>query len=100
MSSEDIKLSFRDGVRKILFNRPEKKNAIKREMYSRLADILNEDAKNDQIVVTIITGVGEYYSSGNDLKSSMAAGAADFEPVRKLIQAFIDYPKLLIGKYF
>lgn len=98
MSSEDIKLSFRDGVRKILFNRPEKKNAIKREMYSRLADILNEDAKNDKIVVTIITGAGEYYSSGNDLKSSMAAGA-DFEPVRNLIQAFINYPKLLIGKY-
>lgn len=96
MSAEHIKISLRDGVRKILLNRPEKKNALTQQMYKKLTQILNEDAENDQVVVTILTGTGEFYSSGNDMKSSLESGG-DLQVPRKLVQAFIDYPKIIIA---
>ncbi|KAL1517356.1 hypothetical protein ABEB36_001127 [Hypothenemus hampei] len=91
-----IKLFFKNGVRKIQFNRPENKNALNKTMYQDLTEILNKDAQNDDIVITILTGEGEYYSSGNDLKSAFNEGLSLAEP-KSLIQAFIDYPKLLIA---
>ncbi|XP_072396299.1 enoyl-CoA delta isomerase 2-like [Diabrotica undecimpunctata] len=90
--------SFRDGVKTITLNRPKKKNALNREMYLRIAEIFNEDAKNDEIVVTILTGVGDYFTSGNDLSSASITLDPDeaIKPVEDMVQAFINYPKLII----
>ncbi|KAF2904993.1 hypothetical protein ILUMI_01177 [Ignelater luminosus] len=106
MSNDYILQSVKDGVKIIKFNRPAKKNAISREMYAELTKILNEDAQNDSIVVTVLTGVGEYYTSGNDLSSASSMDADEdyeqmmdrrVEVVRRFVTAFIDYPKLLIA---
>ncbi|CAG9770408.1 unnamed protein product [Ceutorhynchus assimilis] len=100
MSSKNIKISFRDGVRKILIDRPEKHNALSQIMYKTLTDTLNQDAKDDKIIVTIITGAGQYYSSGNDIKDQMNSDLPFEEKLnfaKDLIQAFIDYPKILIA---
>lgn len=98
MASNCVLLSFRNGVRKILFNRPEKRNAFNAEMYEKLTKTLNDDAQNDEIVVTILTGAGAFYSSGTDLNPTASNGS--LEDYMKLVQAFIDYPKLLIGSVF
>nr|AEE62066.1 unknown [Dendroctonus ponderosae] len=95
MGTNCLLLSFRNGVRKILFNRPEKRNAFNGEMYQLLTKTLNDDAQNDKIVVTILTGAGSFYSSGTDLNPNAANGS--LEDYMKLVQAFIDYPKLLIA---
>ncbi|KAG5878618.1 hypothetical protein JTB14_019521 [Gonioctena quinquepunctata] len=90
--------SYRDGVKTIKFNRPDKKNAITQIMYRKLGNILNEDAKDDKIVITIITGVGDYFSSGNDLKSSLESDTeTGLKTVKDMVDAFINYPKLLIA---
>lgn len=98
--------SVKDGVKIIKFNRPARKNAISTEMYLEVTKILNEDAHNDAIVATVLTGVGEYYTSGNDLAAATKMDTnQDFEQamdgrldmVRKFVAAFIDYPKLLIA---
>lgn len=96
MTSQSLLLSLTKGVRKIVFNRPEKKNAFNPDIYRGLAEVLNTDAKNDNVVATVITGAGEYYSSGNDLKSAMLEGGTT-DLAKNLIQAFIDYPKILIA---
>lgn len=92
-----------NGVRLIKLNRPAKKNAINRNMYETLTRVLNEDAENDKIVLTIITGVGEYYSSGTDLMDAPKSDEEDqgmdkrFLTVKRTVEAMINYPKLLVA---
>ena len=73
-------------VLKITLNRPEKKNAINGDMYLEMAEIINDlsldDTKSKREIKTIlITGVGDYFSSGADLTDStwdiFSIGASD-----------------------
>ncbi|CAH0546956.1 unnamed protein product [Brassicogethes aeneus] len=70
MNHNELLLEKNNGVRIIRINRPKRKNAFSPNMYIKFAEILNNDAKDDSIVITIITGVGEYFSSGNDIIAS------------------------------
>jgi len=68
-------------VYRIEWNRPDKFNAITWEMYEAVIDALrtaNEDPDNS---VTVITGRGPYYCSGNDLSNFMVKGREDLEKV-------------------
>ncbi|XP_018577267.1 enoyl-CoA delta isomerase 2, mitochondrial [Anoplophora glabripennis] len=100
MAENYIVLKYRDGVRTITINRPEKKNAISLSMYQTISNVLNEDAANDKVVVTILTGSGSYFTSGNDLKGSLSQEIPvkdSLNVVKTMIDAFINYPKLLIA---
>ena len=56
-----------DGMLKVQFNRPEKKNAITRAMYIGLTAALTEAADNPAIRVVFITGTPGCFTSGNDI---------------------------------
>lgn len=63
-----VELSMADGVGRIILARPEKHNAITREMALELARICREIDANDKIRVATITGAGERaFSAGSDL---------------------------------
>lgn len=98
MPLTNIEVTFESGVRIIKFNRPQKKNSFTPEMYEAVTNTLNLDANNDKVVVTILTGEGDYYSSGNDfsIASSQDMDAA-WKTVYNFVEAFILYPKLLIA---
>ncbi len=51
----------------VVFNRPEKYNAVTTEMYERITQIVNQASKDEQLVLLTITGNGKFYSSGTDL---------------------------------
>jgi enoyl-CoA hydratase/carnithine racemase len=36
-------------------------------MYDGLARLLNDAAVDDRVVITVLTGAGDFYSSGNDI---------------------------------
>ena len=62
-------------VLKITLNRPEKKNAINGDMYLEMAEIINDLSLDDtqskrEIKAILITGIGDYFSSGADLTDS------------------------------
>lgn len=101
--NENVLLTeLNNGVRTIKINRPHKKNAMSRDVYLQITKILNEDAVNDGVVVTILTGVGEYYSSGNDLtdafnQANEGNSETSLKMIHDFVQAFISYPKLLIA---
>lgn len=98
MTSSNIFLSLENGVRLIKFNRPQKKNALTADMYETVINVLNSDAKDDAVVATILTGEGDCYSSGNDFSATKLDDIeAAFEIVYKFVDAFIQYPKLLIA---
>ncbi|KAK4877500.1 hypothetical protein RN001_010006 [Aquatica leii] len=98
--SEDLLIFINEGVRIIKFNRPSKKNAITLAMYIELTNTLNNDATNDNIVLTILTGVGDYYSSGNDLTISYSNEGElvnACQSFQGFVTALINYPKLIIA---
>ena len=65
------------GVQLIRFNRPEKKNAITRAMYRRMADALIAADANPDIRATALLGTEGCFSAGNDLNDFLAAAMGD-----------------------
>jgi enoyl-CoA hydratase/carnithine racemase len=58
----------RDRVAKIIYNRPEKRNALSEDALTEIASALEELRQDDSISVVITTGAGEEaYSAGRDL---------------------------------
>lgn len=41
------------------------------QMYEQLTALLNETAKNDKVLIFVLTGSGDFFSSGNDISSFM-----------------------------
>lgn len=63
----------RHGAAQILrMNRPEKKNALTREMYARMAAALAAGDADDQVRVHVFFGVPGAFSAGNDLGDFLA----------------------------
>ena len=72
----DTVLVTRDaGVMEIAFNRPEKKNALTRDMYAAVVDALVSADADPTDRVVILTGVGETFTSGNDIKDFQTRAA-------------------------
>lgn len=106
-SSSDYKnlvVTHQDNYTKILLNRPKRKNAITVEMYEEIIVALNEAAK-DKSALTVVTGAGDYYCSGNDLSNFMTISPDQMHEVaktsgdllRRYIAAYIEFPKPLIA---
>ncbi|XP_025895511.1 enoyl-CoA delta isomerase 2, mitochondrial isoform X2 [Nothoprocta perdicaria] len=101
---ENIIVNTQNNITKITLNRPEMKNAISHEMYREIMKALEEAAKDDSTIV-VITGNGDYYCSGNDLKNFTNIPADAMEKMAKegealfrdFVAHFIDFPKPLIA---
>jgi enoyl-CoA hydratase/carnithine racemase len=61
--------SLEDGVLEIILNRPEKHNALTYPMYEELTRLLTAAADNPATRVVLVTGTGDFFSSGNDVNS-------------------------------
>ncbi|XP_077480545.1 enoyl-CoA delta isomerase 2 isoform X2 [Stigmatopora argus] len=94
----------RDNITTVTFNRPAKKNAITTRMYEEIIEALGQAAR-DPSVITVFTGAGDYYCSGNDLSNftKIPEGGVEQmakdggELLRKYVKAFIDFPKPLVA---
>ncbi|XP_060778485.1 enoyl-CoA delta isomerase 2, mitochondrial isoform X3 [Neoarius graeffei] len=101
---QTLVVTTEDGITTIQLNRPQKKNAITREMYNDLMDALDLAGKNDS-VITVLTGSGDYYCSGNDLNNFTKIPEEGIEQLakdsgellRRYVKAYIDFPKPLIA---
>eukprot|EP01041_Mallomonas_annulata_P006673 gene6673-13513_t len=90
------------GVMTITFDRPKKKNAFTWPMYNELAYTLKSGGNDKNVRVALLTGSGDFYSSGNDLSNfsqvihplKMAANAKVL--LENFVNSFIDFPKPLI----
>lgn len=67
MAENEILYKVEDQIGVITLNRPEKMNAITREMQLLLADIIIETIKDNHVRVVIITGAGRAFCGGTDL---------------------------------
>jgi enoyl-CoA hydratase/carnithine racemase len=68
---ENIVFSKEGYVAKIALNRPERLNAINREMEQELIEILANVTKDEDIKVLVLTGAGRAFCSGGDVSENM-----------------------------
>jgi enoyl-CoA hydratase/carnithine racemase len=61
------------AVRTVRMNRPDKKNALTRSMYARMADALKDAGTRADIRCVLIAGVPGAFSAGNDLQEFLDA---------------------------
>jgi len=71
----DTVVVARDGsVMEIRLNRPEKKNALTRAMYETVSTALERADADAAIRVALLTGTGDAFTSGNDVKDFQQRG--------------------------
>ncbi|KAF5403393.1 Enoyl-CoA delta isomerase 2 mitochondrial, partial [Paragonimus heterotremus] len=96
-----------NGVLQILFNRPEKKNALTIEMYETMVSILEQATHNPQVNLVTVSGLGDFFSSGNDFSifeqtvrnggNLQDLSTQLLQTVQRFVDALIAFPKILIA---
>lgn len=64
----DVSVTQDGSVLEVRFNRPEKKNALSRAMYDAVVDAFTYATGERTVRVVLLTGTGDYFTSGNDIK--------------------------------
>ncbi|HEX4158502.1 MAG TPA: enoyl-CoA hydratase-related protein [Rhizomicrobium sp.] len=80
-------------------NRPAKKNAMTFAMYSAIAGLLDDAAKDEGIRVVLLHGAGDSFSAGNDLDDFLHASFPMDEksPQARFIAALINFDKPVVA---
>jgi enoyl-CoA hydratase/carnithine racemase len=86
------------AVLDVTLNRPAKKNAMTSNMYSTLAALLDDAAKDEAIRVVLVRGAGDAFTAGNDLADFVShPPAATGSPQERLIDALVAFDKPLVA---
>uniref|UniRef100_A0A0K8R6Z2 Putative enoyl-coa hydratase/isomerase n=1 Tax=Ixodes ricinus TaxID=34613 RepID=A0A0K8R6Z2_IXORI len=104
---EGLVTTFQDGAFTIRFNRPSKRNSITLEMYEEVIKLLKDAGQRDDVKFLVLTGTGEFFSSGNDLgnftkqmqtgRSQVELAKEAAELVRRYVAEYINFPKPAIA---
>ncbi|NCW93765.1 MAG: hypothetical protein EBW79_01940 [Actinobacteria bacterium] len=62
----------------LTLNRPEKQNAITREMYQTLANAINEANGDFGVRAIVITSSSQHFTAGNDLRCGYCFAEHEF----------------------
>src|SRR5262245_22146704 len=93
----DIVTERSNGILRVELNRPERKNAMTGAMYTRLADIFNEAAKDGETRVVLWHSAGDTFSAGNDVGDFLKNPPKPGEiPQASLMDAFIRFEKPIV----
>jgi trans-feruloyl-CoA hydratase/vanillin synthase len=65
---QTVKIEREDGLTWVILNRPEKRNAMSPTMHHEMVDVLTEIETDDTTRVMVLTGAGESWCAGQDLK--------------------------------
>src|SRR6266566_4593929 len=65
---ETIKVEKGEGITWVIFNRPEKRNAMSPQLHLDMDDVLDDLAIDDETDILVITGAGESFSAGQDIR--------------------------------
>ena len=68
MSYQTLRVEIKDRIAKITLNRPDKKNAMSPQLHKDMTDALEMLRYDDDTAVLVITGAGNSFCAGMDLK--------------------------------
>lgn len=83
MSEARLLVTSTGGIKRIIFNRPARRNPIDRETFVRLRAAIAE-SKHDDTRVIVLTGAGEAFCAGADLSEINITDAADYDVTQVL----------------
>lgn len=73
--SDLVTRSDDDGIATITLNRPEKRNAINRDLFRQFRRFIRDLESDSSIGVVIVTGAGDHFCAGHDLTAPPHADA-------------------------
>ena len=65
---KNVRVEFEDGIAWVYFNRPEKRNAMSPDLNQEMLEVLEALEIDDRCKVLVLTGAGEAWTAGMDLK--------------------------------
>lgn len=93
-----VKISASNGVMEIVWNRPDKKNALSNLMYRAATAALARAVDDRSIRVVLLASEGDSFTSGNDLADFASAATGGEAPAAgAFIEAIIQFPKPLVA---
>jgi enoyl-CoA hydratase/carnithine racemase len=95
MMSSTVLTELKDGILLLTLNRPDKKNSFHTEQWKALAAELDAARENDDVTVVVLTGAGNDFSAGQDLKDALVPGGMSSYRITE--RAVMDFDKPLIG---
>jgi 3-hydroxypropionyl-coenzyme A dehydratase len=101
MSSGNISAEVADGVGTIVFDRPERRNALSPELFGEFADRLDAWKADDTVAAVIVTGGEDVFCAGLDLDLQSGftdeTRAAYSAVCLRVYGTLLDYPKPTIA---
>ncbi len=103
---EHLKVEVADKVATVTLNRPEVRNAMNRTMIRELHRIWFDLANDQRVNAVILTGAGDYFSVGGDVKAMSSRPGGDFleegeahDPAvgRRLVNNILELDKPIIA---
>jgi trans-feruloyl-CoA hydratase/vanillin synthase len=73
LNRNTVSVELEDAIAWVAMNRPEKKNAISVEMAREMGEVLDALETDERAEVVVLTGTGEAFSAGMDLKDYFRA---------------------------
>ena len=70
---KEVLVEFEDGIAWVSINRPQKKNAMSVSLAEEMVQVIDVLEVDDRCGVVVLTGVGDAFSSGMDLKDYFKA---------------------------
>ena len=67
-SYQTVKVEKEQGITWVTLNRPEKRNAMNPQLHFEMVDVLAELEVDDETRVLVLTGAGDSWCAGQDLK--------------------------------
>lgn len=86
MSEEVIQTSVVNKVATLTFNRPDKLNALSRDLIFQSIDTLKQWSKDDEVGAIVITGAGRAFCAGGDVSAM-----ADRKDLNQTLEEKIDW---------
>jgi feruloyl-CoA hydratase/lyase len=65
---ETILVEKSEGITWVIFNRPDKRNAMSPQLHLDMDDVLDELSTDEETEILVITGSGEAFSAGQDIR--------------------------------
>ena len=83
-SWDHFDFTVKDGVATVMFDRPDRLNALTFDVYADLRDLLAELPHRDDVSVLVVTGRGRGFCSGGDVDEIIGEAFLRIWPVDRI----------------
>lgn len=95
MDLKTIRVDRSDGVVTVTLNRPEKKNAMNPQLHREMSQALRELRDDRSVRVMVLTGAGDSFCAGQDLKEFFAETHGKPEVAHTITRIAMEWGELL-----